>query len=344
MYDEIKQKFEELEKKISSAEIISQPAKFKELSKEYGTLSELVFRIRKLEKIEKHLIEARQIEEKEEDEEYRFLAKEEIEKLGEKKEKIKKEIERILNPDESLIEKNAIVEIRAGVGGEEAELWARDLLEMYSKFFEKQKWVTKISSLQSGDLKGIKQAILEIKNSSSSVTKNIYEFLKNESGVHRVQRVPHTEKSGRIHTSTATIAVLSETEKVSIEINPKDLKIDTFCAGGHGGQNVNKVSTAIRITHLPTNLVVVCQDERTQGRNKEKAMATLRSRLLTINQEKQQKDLTSERKSQIGEADRSEKIRTYNFLQDRITDHRTNQSFHNLEKILEGNLEELISG
>lgn len=335
-FSEINEQFKKIEKEISSAEAISQPSRFKELSKEYGRLSEIVSKIKKLEKIEKYLFEAEQVEETEEDEDYKIFAREEAEKLRNKKEKLEKEIETDLNQEDQLIERSAIVEIRAGVGGNEAELWAKDLFEMYSKFFEQKGWKKKILSIQSTSLGGIKEVALEI------IGKGVYGILKNESGVHRVQRIPQTEKKGRIHTSTATIVILPKAEEKDIQIKKEDLRIDVFCASGHGGQNVNKVATAVRITHLPTGIVCCCQNERSQRQNKEKALEILKSKLLAIEEEEKKEKEKGERKKQIKAAKRSEKIRTYNFPQHRITDHRTDRSFYNLSEVLEGKLEKII--
>lgn len=232
--------------------------------------------------------------------------------------------------------KNVIIEIRAGAGGDEAALFAADLYRMYTRFAEKQNWQTKLLNANRSILKGFKEIVLQIKG------EDVYSQLKQEAGVHRVQRIPETEKSGRIHTSTASVAVLPQVEETEIQIKPSDLKIDTFRASGPGGQNVNMRSTAVRITHIPTNIVVSSQDERTQGSNKENAMNILRSKLYAIKMEQEIKKMGQERKAQIGTADRSEKIRTYNFPQDRITDHRIKKSWHNLEKILDGNLKPVI--
>ena len=233
-------------------------------------------------------------------------------------------------------DQKVIMEIRAGAGGEEAALFAAKLFHMYAGFAKRMEWEIAVIDSQSTSIGGIKGVILEIRG------KNAYDKLRLESGVHRVQRVPETEKKGRVHTSTVTVAVLPEAEEIDLKINPKDLRIDTFCAGGHGGQSVNTTKSAVRITHLPTNTVVSCQDERSQLQNKEKAMMVLRSRILAHLQEEELKKSADQRKSQIGTGDRSEKIRTYNFPQDRITDHRLNTNFSNLLNILDGNLEPII--
>ena len=237
------------------------------------------------------------------------------------------------DPDD---DRNVIVEVRAGTGGDEAALFAAELVRLYTRFAQRTNRQASVLSVNDTGIGGIKEAALEIKG------KDAYSRLKFESGVHRVQRVPATEASGRIHTSTATVAVLPEAEEVDIQINTEDLRIDTYRAGGHGGQNVQKLETAIRITHLPTNLVVTCQDERSQGQNKLKAMTVLRSRLYEMERRRKEDALTSERRSQVGTGERSEKVRTYNYPQNRVTDHRINYSSHNLEAILDGDIDEMI--
>lgn len=240
------------------------------------------------------------------------------------------------DPSELISQNTAILEIRAGTGGDEAGLFAFDLYRMYLRYGEKAGWKTEELFFSENGVGGIKTATIKIKG------KNVYSLLKHESGVHRVQRVPTTESGGRIHTSTATVAVLPELKKVNIEIRPEDIKMDFFRAGGHGGQNVNKVSTAVRLTHLPTGVVVECQEERYQAKNREKAMGILESRLYNLMQEQQVKSITDLRSGQVGTGDRSEKIRTYNWPQDRITDHRLNVNFHNIPAIMNGEIEEML--
>jgi len=270
------------------------------------------------------------------DEEMTSLVKEEIESLESQLEGQLHELKLALLPKDANDERDIIMEIRAGTGGEEAGLFAADLFRMYSRYAQNRRWETDIIDVNETAIGGIKEIIFEIKG------KGAFSRLKYERGVHRVQRVPTTESSGRIHTSTATVAVLPEAKEVEVDIDPNDLRIDIFHSGGAGGQNVNKVATAVRITHLPTNIVAVCQDERSQLRNKTKAMSVLRARLLDIEQRKQEGEITEQRRSQVGGGERAEKIRTYNFPQDRITDHRAGLSMRNLPRIIQGELDELI--
>jgi peptide chain release factor 1 len=264
------------------------------------------------------------------------MAKEEAHQLEEKRDRLQEELKLALLPKDPNDEKNIIMEIRAGAGGDEAAIFAAELFRMYSRYAQNRRWNVDVISSSESIGGGIKEIILEISG------KGVFSRLKYERGVHRVQRVPVTESSGRIHTSTATIAVLPEAEEVDLEIDPSDLRVDIFHSGGAGGQNVNKVATAVRLTHFPTGMVVICQDERSQLRNRQKAMAVLRSRLLDMETTKQQQEMSSMRRSQVGSGERSEKIRTYNFPQDRLSDHRIGLTLHSLPRIMQGELDEMI--
>jgi len=270
------------------------------------------------------------------DAEMMAMAKDEAHQLEEKQVRLEEELKLALLPKDPNDEKNIIMEIRAGAGGDEAAIFAAELFRMYSRYAQNRRWNVDVISSSESIGGGIKEIILEISG------KGVFSRLKYERGVHRVQRVPVTEASGRIHTSTATVAVLPEAEEVDMEINPSDLRVDIFHSGGAGGQNVNKVATAVRLTHFPTGMVVICQDERSQLRNRQKAMAVLRSRLLDMETSKQQQEMSSMRRSQVGSGERSEKVRTYNFPQDRLSDHRIGLTLHSLPRIMQGELDELI--
>jgi peptide chain release factor 1 len=264
------------------------------------------------------------------------MAREELEALKERQEQLYRDLRRALLPSDPNDQKDVIMEIRAGVGGDEAALWAADLYRMYSRYAERKGWQVELLNVSEIEVGGFKEVVFEVHG------RGAYSRLKHESGPHRVQRVPTTEAQGRIHTSTATVAVLPEAEEVDLQINPNEVRMDIFHSGGAGGQNVNKVATAVRLTHLPTGMVVVCSDERSQLRNRTKAMAVLRSRLLALEQEKQQAEVTQSRRAQVGTGERAEKIRTFNFPQNRVTDHRVGLTVHNLTDILDGNLDDVI--
>ena len=334
--ESIEKRYEELNQLMSQHEVISDMAKLQALAKEQAWISGTVSKFREYKKVLRELEDTRAMKAKGLDEGMAGLVEEEMERLSGRKQILEQELRTSLIPKDKNDEKDVIVEIRAGAGGDEAGLFAADLFRMYTRYAEVKRWgVEVIDSNQSG-IGGFKEIIFEVKG------RGAYSRLKWERGVHRVQRVPTTESSGRIHTSTATVAVLPEAEEVDVHINPDDLRIDTFCAGGHGGQNVNKVSTAIRITHLPTGIVTVCQDERSQLKNKNKAMAVLRARILDREVRKQEEEISADRRSQVGTGERSEKIRTYNFPQGRVSDHRIGLTLHNLEAILDGSLDPVI--
>lgn len=335
-FAEIINQFEKIKNDLAKPEVINDPKKLKDLGQEFSRLEPIVKKIQELEKTEVQLIEAKNTLAEETDPDLMTIAQDELNSLNELKKNLERDIHDELKPHDPMDKKNIIMEIRAGTGGDEASLFAADLFRMYSRYAENQGWQTKILSANRIGLGGFKEIIFEIAG------KNVYKFLKYESGVHRVQRVPETEKNGRVHTSTATVAVLPEAEEIDFAIKPEDLKIDVYRAGGKGGQSVNTTDSAVRITHLPTGLVVACQDERSQVQNKAKALQIIRSRLLALEQERQAKELRKTRKSQIGTGERAEKIRTYNFPQDRITDHRLNENFHNINAIMEGKIDPII--
>ena len=340
MFEKLKSaetKYEEINQKLMDPAIINDNEQYKTLMKEYKTLSPLIEKYREYVKAEAAFDEAKQmLEEGGLDHDFKEIVQEQYDESRSSMEKLTDEIRILLLPKDPNDEKNVIVEIRGGAGGEEAALFANSLYRMYSMYAESKGWKVDVLNLNATELGGIKEISFSIEGEGA------YSRLKFESGVHRVQRVPETESSGRIHTSTVTVAVLPEAEEVEFEINPADLQIDTYRSGGAGGQHVNKTESAIRITHLPTGVVVECQDERSQYKNKEKAMKILRSRLYEAKMREHNEKIASERKSQVGTGDRSERIRTYNFPQGRLTDHRIGLTLYRLEENLNGNLDELI--
>lgn len=331
----IETKYNELTDSLSRQEILSNPQEMHRLSKEQSELESIVERIQEYKKIIKEIEEAEELI-KGGDHDFKELAQEELEHLKTRKPALEEELKLMLLPKDPRDERNVILEIRAGTGGEEAALFGAALFRMYSKYAESRRWKIEIIDISPTGLGGLKEVVANITG------KGAYSRLKYESGVHRVQRVPVTEASGRIHTSAATVAVLPEAEDIDIKVEEKDLRVDTFCASGPGGQGVNTTYSAVRITHIPTGIVVQCQDERSQIKNRDKAMKVLRSKLFEVEIEKKEKERALDRKTQVGSGDRSERIRTYNYPQNRVTDHRIGLTLHRLDQILEGSLDEFI--
>ncbi len=330
------QRYDDLLIQMADPDVLADPQRLQALSRERAELEEIVTRYRAYQKAQKELEDARLLCRTENDPDLLALAREEVARQEHETERLMAEIRAMLAPRDPNDDRDVIVEIRAGAGGEEAALFAADLFRMYTRFAERRHWSTEVIDAHETGIGGFKEIIFEIRG------RGAYSQLKYESGVHRVQRVPATEANGRIHTSTATVAVLPEVDEVQVTIDPDDLRIDVFRSSGAGGQNVQKNSTAIRITHLPTGIVVTCQDERSQLKNRNKAMAVLRARLFDMEQTKRNQEIDASRRSQVGTGDRSEKIRTYNFPQDRVTDHRIGLTRHHLDGLLDGELDDLI--
>jgi peptide chain release factor 1 len=333
----IEEKFRALTASLSDPAVVSDPQKIKKISKERAELDPIVKKYESYKKVLKDIEGSKEIlDDPDSDRDLKELAEEELKELEEEEKRIEEELKILLLPSDPNDAKDVLLEIRAGAGGDEASLFAQDLFRMYSRVAEKKGWKIDVLSTSLSPIKGLKEIVVNIKGN------RVYSRLKYESGVHRVQRVPQTEASGRIHTSTVTVAVLPEADEVDIALDPKDLKIEAFGASGPGGQSVNRNYSAIRVTHMPSKMVVSCQDEKSQHRNKEKALRILRSRLLDVAQREQHAKISKDRRRQVGTGERSEKIRTYNFPQSRVKDHRLNLTIHQLENVLDGELDEIM--
>jgi peptide chain release factor 1 len=334
--EQIESRYEELTHALASSEVISDSSKYQRTAKAHSEIAPIVEKYREYKDLKKGIAESKAVLAEEKDPEMRAYAQEELSKLEARVGGVEEELKVLLLPKDPNDEKDVVLEIRAGTGGDEATLFAAEMFRMYTRFAETQGWKVEVLSTSESGVGGLKEVIAIIEG------ERVYSRLKYESGVHRVQRVPQTEQQGRVHTSAVTVAVLPEAEDVDVKIDPKDLRIDTFCSSGPGGQSVNTTYSAVRITHIPTNTVVSCQDEKSQIKNREKAMRVLRSRLYEVEMQKQQDALAKERKAMVGTGDRSEKIRTYNFPQNRVTDHRIGLTLHQLQDVIDGKLQPIL--